>query len=85
MSSPETAEANGVASGVDWQSYEAKCGRAANNLTCQQYGPKFRGESRTTGRSLLTLTEVSLSNGIRAPGGATNPIFHLADWDGTKT
>ena len=33
MSSPETAEADGVASGVDWQYHEAKSGRAANDLT----------------------------------------------------
>ncbi len=26
---------------VDWQRYEAKSGRAANDLTCLQYKPKF--------------------------------------------
>ena len=44
---------------MDWQYDEAKSGRAANDLTCLQYEPKFRGESRTTARSLLTPNRAS--------------------------
>ena len=44
---------------MDWQYHEAKSGRAANDLTCLQYEPKFRGESRTTARSLLTPNRAS--------------------------
>ena len=47
---------------MDCQHCEAKSGRAANDLTVQQWEPQFRGESWTTVESPLCPTKVSFPN-----------------------
>ena len=68
------ARSAGLPQAANNQYSEARSGRAANDLTCQQHEPEFRGESWTTkdGKSRQTKRSQSQRDCVIQPSGATS-------------
>ncbi len=72
--------------GKNCQHHKVRSDRAANDLTCQQYEPHFRGQSWTTAESPLSPTKVLSRIGQPLLGVETETSFaNVASVSGPKS